>query len=471
MKKRKLLNLGMVIISIFIVLCGLVTALSIKGWFQEKEALSVSQKKGIVTLERSGLACQMKAGNAIRAGDVLYTNVSSELEISDEEEPFFWLTDNTKLSVEKDEPIAFQVLTGEAFSDTRALEKKVELLFGDAKIAAEQSVLSVSVQSGSSMVCVYSGKISVAGIDEVETVAAGQVLSVVEAADGKKHVTVSDMKASALNDFLMDRLLAAAPDESFCFTEADLQQVKQKRESEKLAAQQAKLLGDSSLTAGKTKEEDLKESDTGEDSEQKEMPSARQRYKKTAQEESTETEAQENKASGEEDSKEETDADSGIALEEETGSDDASREPEEETKTEDLALYCTIEIRCDTILNNMGKLTAGKESYVPADGTILSASKVEFTQGETVFDVLKRVCEITGIQIEYSYTPMYESYYVEGIHQLYEFDCGSESGWMYKVNGWFPNYGCSGYTVKEGDAIVFCYTCNGLGADEGGGNY
>ena len=33
---------------------------------------------------------------------------------------------------------------------------------------------------------------------------------------------------------------------------------------------------------------------------------------------------------------------------------------------------------------------------------------------------------------------MYNSYYVEGIGNLYEFDCGSESGWMYKVNGWFP---------------------------------
>ena len=38
---------------------------------------------------------------------------------------------------------------------------------------------------------------------------------------------------------------------------------------------------------------------------------------------------------------------------------------------------------------------------------------------------------------------------------------------MYKVNGWFPNYGCSSYTVSDGDNIVFCYTCNGLGADVG----
>ena len=58
---------------------------------------------------------------------------------------------------------------------------------------------------------------------------------------------------------------------------------------------------------------------------------------------------------------------------------------------------------------------------------------------------------------------MYNSYYVEGIGNLYEFDCGSESGWMYKVNGWFPNYGCSSYTLSDGDVIVWCYTCNGRG--------
>lgn len=126
---------------------------------------------------------------------------------------------------------------------------------------------------------------------------------------------------------------------------------------------------------------------------------------------------------------------------------------------------CTISIVCDTILDNLDKLDDGKEAYVPANGTILATSSVEFEDGETVFEVLNRICEYAGIQIEYSWTPMYNSYYIEGINNLYEFDCGSESGWMYKVNGWFPNYGCSSYTLEDGDNIVWCYTCSGLGAD------
>ena len=82
-------------------------------------------------------------------------------------------------------------------------------------------------------------------------------------------------------------------------------------------------------------------------------------------------------------------------------------------------------------------------------------------------DVLKKVCTAADIQLEYSWTPAYDSGYIEGINHLYEFDCGKESGWMYKVNDWFPNYGCSSYKVENGDNIVWCYTCNGYGEDVG----
>ena len=129
--------------------------------------------------------------------------------------------------------------------------------------------------------------------------------------------------------------------------------------------------------------------------------------------------------------------------------------------------FVYLEIRCDTILDNIENLTPGKEEFVPADGVILPMVQVPFYEGETVFEVLNRVCEMVNIQIEYSWTPMYDSYYIEGINHLYEFDCGEQSGWMYKVNEWFPNYGCSSYELSDGDVIVWCYTCVGLGADVG----
>ena len=131
-------------------------------------------------------------------------------------------------------------------------------------------------------------------------------------------------------------------------------------------------------------------------------------------------------------------------------------------------LTCTISISCSTILNNMDKCEESKKEWVPDDGVILRATTVTFTEGESVYDVLERVCRDNGIQMEASWSGKYGSAYVEGIANLYEFDVGSGSGWMYKVNGWFPNYGCSGYTLSQGDVISWVYTCD-LGDDVGGG--
>ena len=130
---------------------------------------------------------------------------------------------------------------------------------------------------------------------------------------------------------------------------------------------------------------------------------------------------------------------------------------------------CTFSISCATILNNWDKCDESKKPLVPADGVILPTTTVTFTEGESVFDVLQRLCRSNGISVDASWTAIYNSAYVKGINNLYQFDVGEGSGWMYKVNGWFPNYGCSSYYLEDGDTIVWTYTCNGLGADVGGG--
>lgn len=130
---------------------------------------------------------------------------------------------------------------------------------------------------------------------------------------------------------------------------------------------------------------------------------------------------------------------------------------------------CTIEIRCDTILDNMESLKPEKAGYVPADGVILSRRTVEFYEGDTTFDVLKRVTRDNKIQMEYEMRALYSGAYIKGLGNLYEKDCGGDSGWIYKVNGWPPNYGISNYTLKDGDEFLLVYTCNGAGADVGAG--
>ena len=141
-------------------------------------------------------------------------------------------------------------------------------------------------------------------------------------------------------------------------------------------------------------------------------------------------------------------------------------EPEEQSINTQKSYICTLLIECSTILNNISDLDPDKIELVPENGVILATTTVTFYEGESVFDLLKRVCRENNIHLEFAWTPIYNSAYIEGIHNLYEFDCGSLSGWMYRVNGWYPNYGCSRYQLSEGDVIEWRYTCD-LGKDVG----
>ena len=125
---------------------------------------------------------------------------------------------------------------------------------------------------------------------------------------------------------------------------------------------------------------------------------------------------------------------------------------------------CTLTIRCDKLMGNPD-LDPDKAELVPADG-ILFTAEAEFSQGESVFNVLQRTLKQHKQHLEFEQTPLYNSAYIEGICNLYAYDAGALSGWMYSVNDTFPNYGCSQYTVQPGDVIEWHYTCD-LGADLG----
>lgn len=132
----------------------------------------------------------------------------------------------------------------------------------------------------------------------------------------------------------------------------------------------------------------------------------------------------------------------------------------------DGTLTCTLEVRCDTILENMDHLPAEKAALVPPSGQILAETETEFKAGESVFDVFRRILREEKLHFEYVDASAYDSVYIEGIGNLYEFDCGPQSGWMYSVNGVYPGLGCSAYILTDCDVIVFSYTCD-LGADLG----
>ncbi len=130
---------------------------------------------------------------------------------------------------------------------------------------------------------------------------------------------------------------------------------------------------------------------------------------------------------------------------------------------ENTSLYCTLSIECKSIYNNISDFPEEKLQLLPPDGYILTETKTEFCEGESVFDVLKRELINRGVHFEFS-TAAYNSAYIEGISNIYEFDCGELSGWLYSVNGIFPQYSCSEYKLKNNDVISIIYSC-ALGKD------
>lgn len=129
---------------------------------------------------------------------------------------------------------------------------------------------------------------------------------------------------------------------------------------------------------------------------------------------------------------------------------------------------CTISIDCFAIFSHLGDLDPAKLDVLPPSGYLLEPTSVTIEEGESVYDLLSRVCRERKIHLEASFTPLYQSVYIEGIGNLYEFDCGACSGWVYRVNGVFLTYSCSLYPLKDGDRIEFRYSYD-LGTDVGGG--
>lgn len=123
--------------------------------------------------------------------------------------------------------------------------------------------------------------------------------------------------------------------------------------------------------------------------------------------------------------------------------------------SKESVVYFTIE--CKSVLKNAEKLKSGHSAYIPADGYILKNFKQPLKKGDTVFELLKKVCSKNNIELLYRDT-VYGAY-ITGINNLSEFDAGGASGWLYMVNGKYPGITCEAYKLSAGDKIVFSYTC------------
>jgi len=146
----------------------------------------------------------------------------------------------------------------------------------------------------------------------------------------------------------------------------------------------------------------------------------------------------------------------------------AMREPvePEDMIIGDGSFTVTLSVRAHTILYNMHLLDRDKHELVPTDGWIFPPTEVTAYEGESVFNVLQREMRRNRIHMVSRWTPIFNSAYIEAINNIFEFDVGPLSGWMYMVNGWFPNFGASRYLLSDGDVIELLYTVD-LGRDLG----
>lgn len=137
-----------------------------------------------------------------------------------------------------------------------------------------------------------------------------------------------------------------------------------------------------------------------------------------------------------------------------------STAPEQNANKAKGTLKCTFSINCGTVFDNLDKIDSAIVEILPRDGWIYKTKEVEFTEGESVFDILLRITKQEKIHMESNSNPALKSKYVEGIHNLYEFDAGELSGWTYKINGEGMGYGSSSSYPVDGDKIEWIYTCD-----------
>ncbi|NLC40440.1 MAG: DUF4430 domain-containing protein [Clostridiaceae bacterium] len=91
-------------------------------------------------------------------------------------------------------------------------------------------------------------------------------------------------------------------------------------------------------------------------------------------------------------------------------------------------------------------------NYAP-DGVMLAGKEITVDPGSSVFDVLKA----SGLTINASNS--FLGAYVSSVQGISEGAAGAgKGGWIYSINGVFPNLSASNVTVKNGDIVFFHYT-------------
>ena len=126
----------------------------------------------------------------------------------------------------------------------------------------------------------------------------------------------------------------------------------------------------------------------------------------------------------------------------------------------------TFSADCKSVLGRMDTIdpSVNQPSVIPPDGVVIAECTLSLPEGSSAFDAL--ITAARQQQVRVDYTGSSWGTYVRSIGYISEFGFGELSGWMYRVNGEFPQVYAGEFTLHEGDVVEFVYTCD-LGGDVG----
>ncbi len=367
MKNKVLFSIIMISFALFVLIGSIMLIGNLGGLFGTERTSGVvsSYNAGSVTLIRRSAGYELQEGILLNEDDQVKTVTDSFAQLKVYSSSLIALDENSVLSINDfdNESVSLEMNAGTTFFHISFGNEanQIIILYDDVIVTfATDAVLSVEVVEGTQTLGVYSGSVNVLYENKTYEILEKESFTILQDEDGNSSFLLSVMEPSRLSGFLINHLLK---EEEVCFSKEELTVILEKREAETLAVKQEQEAHEAEVLAQ-----------------------------------------------------------GGTVAVIAAGNTQKPQESEDEPAEE--VHVCTIQIRCDTILDNLDKLTADKEQYVPDNGIILETSKVEFLEGESVYDVLKRVCTYSGIHLSYDWTVEYGGYYIEGINHLYEFDCG-----------------------------------------------
>ena len=395
MKHRTIFVTFAIILISTIVFCSeMLTSSGFGRWFGVKTQYPMysSSQEGNVSVVRRGTGYVLKQDIGLEENDMVITDIDSESVLEVENGSTVYLDENVRILIERCEydTICINMEKGAMFCSTAKLDDDIfEIILQETVIGvASESIISVESYEGTQTINIYKGEAFLTQDAGRKTIPSGESLTILQDEDRNISYLYEEINADKLSEFLLKKL---SNEEGICFSKEELNAI--------------------AVYRAQVNEE----------------------FIVMQQEHQAEVLAQ-----------------GGTVAVIAAGNTQKPQTQEEDIPTVNEEVYtCTVQIRCDTILDNVEDLTYGKLQYVPDNGIILDMSKAEFIEGETVYRCIKESVCLQRIDLSYDWTVKYGGYYIEGINHLFEFDCGSGSGWMYKVNGWYPNYGCSNYILKD----------------------